>query len=146
MRNAAPAISKITVFLLAAALVALLMTALFVKPAEAQTVAADPNALDFGKVAVGNGKTLDVKVTNNGSDPVTIPVDAVSGNGFKTSLTLPKTVEPGKTVKVPVTFKPTVEGPSTGSLALVDAGHTPVLTIPLTGTGTKKKHHRHHHH
>jgi hypothetical protein len=134
------------VVLLSAALAAAFVTTLFVKPAEAQTVTADPNTLDFGKVAVGNGKTLDVKVTNDGPVPITIPVDAISGDGFSTSLSLPKTIDVGKTVKVPVTFKPKVEGPSTGSLTLVDASNTSVLTVPLSGTGTKKKHHHHHHH
>ena len=141
--------SRIMVMLLSAALVASLFVVLFADTADARhrhhhhrhkgssTVSVSPSTLNFGDVTVGTPKSLDVTIKNNGTKPITIPVDALSGDGFTIdpSVTLPKTIASGDSVKVPVIFNPTTPGLSKGSLKIRNSADKTVKSVLLKGTG-----------
>ena len=127
-----------------AALAATLLMALFVSPAEAKRhhkhkkpVSTSTSTLSFGNVTVGQPSVAkSVTVKNNGTDPITIK--ALSGDDFAIAdplLTLPKTLDAGKSIRVPVLFNPLSLGDKRGTLTIVDAADKTLKTVVLKGTG-----------
>jgi hypothetical protein len=115
-------------------------------PASGGGLAATPNPLVFGNVAVGNSKILPLTITNTGNQ--TIPTGGLAGS-FKGGADLsawwalfdttcppyPLGLAPGQSCTVPVTFKPLKSGTHKSHLVLQDdLGDT--LSVPVSGNGT----------
>jgi hypothetical protein len=100
-------------------------------------VSANPTALAFGSVQVGNGTSLSETVTNTGGSTVTISQAILTGAVFSTSgLSLPMSLTANQSVTFTATFKPTAAGTASGSLSIVSNASNSPLNIALSGTGT----------
>ena len=97
------------------------------------TVALSGSPTDFGSVAVGSSATKSVTVT--AQKTVTISNVATSDPFSVGSVTLPKTLNAGQTLTVPVSFSPTTAGTASGALAFTTSAGT--LSFDLHGRGTK---------
>lgn len=98
-------------------------------------ITATPTSLSFGSVAINQASTAKtVVIGNSGTDDITLNSVITTGM-FSVSASLPKTLAPGDTVTLSVTFLPTSVGTKTGNIALNHNG-TGVTDIALTGTGT----------
>jgi hypothetical protein len=99
-----------------------------------QQLQCNPCSHDFGKVEVGLSKSFSIKLTNTGTKSLSIRSKSKQGSEFWYGhFPLPITLNPGKTVLLPIVFKPTGIGHVTGSFTLVS---TTSLSIPVAGTGS----------
>jgi len=78
-----------------------------------------PASLAFPTTFVGYGSTLQVNITNIGTDVLTITDYTLTGDFAQTGLTLPATLAAGATLPVSVEFLPTVAGAHAGTLTVV---------------------------
>jgi hypothetical protein len=98
-----------------------------------QQLQCNPCSHHFGRVEVGSSKSLSIHLTNTGTKSLSILSKSKQGSEFKFGhFPVPITLNPGKTVLLPVIFKPTAIGHVTGSFTLVS---TTSLSIPVAGTG-----------
>jgi hypothetical protein len=99
---------------------------------------ANPGALDFGVVDIGNSKTLSVTARNDGFGNLSLVVDrADSGMGSTVTIALPANAAlvPDASVQIPVTFSPLREEYIKGELEL--GSSTPNITpvrVQIQGT------------
>jgi hypothetical protein len=99
-----------------------------------QQLQCNPCSHHFGKVEVGSSKSFSIKLTNTGTKSLSIRSKSKQGSEFWFGhFPLPITLKPGKTVLLPIVFKPTAIGHVTGSFTLVSATS---LSMPVTGTGS----------
>ena len=99
-------------------------------------LSANPAALAFGSVQVGNNASLSETLTNTGGSNVTIAQATVTGAAFSVvGLTLPVTLIPNQTATFSVKFAPTVAANVSGNLAIVSDAPASPLNIALSGTG-----------
>ena len=105
---------------------------------DASTLTLSPTSLAFGNVVDGSSATLPVTLTANGTAPVTINSDAISGAGFTAyGATFPVTLSPNQAVTLNVQFAPTAGGAVTGALTINSTSPTnPTSTVSLSGTGS----------
>lgn len=98
---------------------------------------ANPSALSFGKVQVGNSSSKFETVTNAGSSAVKISGATTNNAAYSYSgISLPITLSSNQSVTFTVTFAPTGVGAINGTLTLnSDADNSPTV-ISLSGTGT----------
>lgn len=100
------------------------------------SVTSNPGNLQFGSVQVGAKTTLPLSIVNSGTTSVTISTAQLLGLGFSVSgVHLPLTLDSGQSYTFQVTFAPRVAGAASGDI-LATSPMNPVLTIPLSGTGT----------
>jgi O-glycosyl hydrolase len=106
----------------------------------------NPTSVDFGtKTTVGKTskpKTVDIKNDGNkkGGVPVTIEMESASPSVFAVKSECKKTLKPGKSCKVSVTFKPVDDTTAeTGSLMIFDNASGSPQSVPLSGTGAAAK-------
>jgi hypothetical protein len=100
------------------------------------TLTANPTALAFGSVQVGNSANLSEALTNTGGSAVSISQANLSGAGFSISgLTLPLTLTANQSVTFTATFTPTA-GAASGTISVVSNASNSPLVIALSGTGT----------
>ena len=93
---------------------------------------AQPMGVDFGPVDVGDEAIREVTVTNRGTTELRLD-DAYSSNErFEALVELPVEVPPGRSLVVPVAFRPTSDAPSSGELVL-GAGDAVGARIALWG-------------
>ena len=105
--------------------------------------AATPNltvsaaSMAFGSVVNGASSASTLTLSSSGTVAATISSLSVSGTGFSLgSVTLPKTLSPGQTLTVPVSFAPTVTGSATGKVTIVSNSLlNPTSTVALSGAG-----------
>lgn len=92
----------------------------------------------FGNEVINTPATRSVTLTSSGTAPLTISGALVTGTGFSLSgLSLPVTLNPGKTASVTVKFDPTAAGSDSGQLSISsDSLSNPTAVISLSGTGT----------
>jgi predicted lipoprotein with Yx(FWY)xxD motif len=101
---------------------------------------ASTSSLEFGSVPTGStgSEILQTVITNGGTKPETVTTTTAPTGPFSAS-GLPARgtpIQPGGSVTVSVTFKPTAAGGDTGSLSVT--GSSPggtVATVSLAGTG-----------
>ncbi|PYX31745.1 MAG: hypothetical protein DMG80_09690 [Acidobacteria bacterium] len=116
---------------------ALLVSAWPLSLAMAQKLQCNPATYDYGQVQLGTSKQNSFQLTNTGTRSLTISSRRKSGRDFFFSnFYLPITLQPGKSVPMKVTFKPSVTGKISGSVTLVSNAQNPTLTVNLSGTGT----------
>lgn len=109
-------------------------------PLRVRAVAAEltfrPTDLQFGRVAVGQTRTVRVAVTNDGKSSITISSVNLSGSKFKISKPkLPDVLAAGKSLEVSVTFAPTAAGWVGGRVTLISNASNRTLSLPLGGIG-----------
>jgi hypothetical protein len=117
--------------------VALLVFSLVPASIWAQQLQCNPCSHDFGRVGVSSSKSFSIKLTNTGTKSFSILSKSKQGGEFGFGqFPLPITLKPGKTVLLPIVFKPTVMGHVTGSFTLVSTALTKSLSMPVAGTGS----------
>lgn len=103
----------------------------------AGTLSANPTALSFGSVQVGNTTSLPETVTNTGGSTITISQTNLTGAVFSISgLSLPISLTANQSATFTATFMPTAAGTASGSLSIVSTASNSPLNIALSGTGT----------
>ena len=96
-----------------------------------------PTSLAFGSVQVGNNQALAETVSNTGGSSLTLSQVGISGTGFTLSgITTPVTLTPGQSASFSVSFTPQSASSASGSLTITSNASNPMLTIPVSGTGT----------
>jgi Abnormal spindle-like microcephaly-assoc'd, ASPM-SPD-2-Hydin len=102
------------------------------------TLVANPASLSFGPQAVGVASTSQAITVTEGMNSSTITSIAVTGDYSQTN-NCPAALSAGQTCTINVTFTPSVEGSSNGSLTILsnaNASPTVTSTVMLSGTGT----------
>ena len=99
-----------------------------------------PTSDDFGNVKVKRSKTASFTVTNSGITNFSIISTSITGGDasmFKiTSGSGSKTIKPGKTLTIRVTFKPSSTGTKTSALEITSNDpNAASIDVPLSGTG-----------
>jgi hypothetical protein len=97
-----------------------------------------PGQLTFGQVPVGlqSQTPQEVDLTNYGLDPLTIANISTSSDFSQTNTCSVPPVDIRVQCVIFVNFNPTAVGPRTGTLTITSNARDPVVTIPLSGTGT----------
>jgi len=105
---------------------------------DAPAVTLQPDSLTFGTQEIGTTSTAQgVKLTNSGTESLTISSIVASGN-FSQTNTCGTTVPAGASCAISVTFTPTVINQQTGNVTITDNAYDdPQQTVELTGTGTE---------
>src|ERR1039457_137917 len=108
--------------------------------ASAQQLQCNPCSHSFGNVAIGSSSAYSIPLTNTGSTTLSITYKSrgVSSGFSYGTFTLPIQIQPGKSVELPVIFKPTAGGSTTGVMTLQSTAKDSSLSIDLTGTGVPK--------
>jgi Abnormal spindle-like microcephaly-assoc'd, ASPM-SPD-2-Hydin len=99
------------------------------------TLTISPSPVPFSNVNVGSSSNQTVMLTNTGNATLNITAATISGTGFTTSLTAPKSVNAGANTTFKVTFAPTTAGSTTGSIQIASNAPGSPVTLSLTGTG-----------
>jgi hypothetical protein len=109
-------------------------------------VSVSPSSLNFGdKTSVGKtSKAKDVTIKNEGSKktgvPVSVEMESASPSVFALKSQCDKTLAPGKSCKVSVTFKPVDDTTAeTGSLMIFDNTSGSPQSVSLSGMGKAPK-------
>jgi subtilisin family serine protease len=97
-----------------------------------------PAQLGFGRTRVGRTRTRVLTLSNVGTAPLRLSA-ARTGRPFGVGSPLPVTVPPGSRAQLRVRFTPPRARVYRASLTLtVDDPDTPRLSVPLSGTGTRR--------
>jgi len=118
---------------------AALMFATFLPVAAGATVhlTCTPGNLGFGKVVVGQKKTLSATLSNTGSSTIKLSALQVESPAFTVSgLTFPLALGPRQTAKFSVVFAPKSASPEAAEL-LIKTLSGISLTVPAHGSGVK---------
>jgi hypothetical protein len=117
--------------------VALLFFSLEPASTRAQQLTCNPCSHHFGRVGVGSSKSFSIKLTNTGTKSLSILSRSKQGSEFKFGhFPLPITLAPGKTVILPIVFKPTMVGHVTGAFTLASTARDKSLSLPVAATGS----------
>ncbi len=92
--------------------------------------------LEFGKLAVGDSKTMNITLKNTGANAFTPSVN-VNGNGFSSSYTAIE-LNHKESATIPVVFSPNTAGDFSGTVT-IDCGLSGYYTIELTGNAAYEK-------
>jgi hypothetical protein len=103
----------------------------------AQQLQCNPCSLHFHRVEVGSSSSLSIQLTNTGKKSLYILSKSKQGREFSFGHfgPLPITLRPGKTLQLPVLFRPTVAGHVTGSVTLLTTALNKRLLMDIAGTG-----------
>jgi hypothetical protein len=103
----------------------------------AQRLTCNPCSHNFGRVGVGSSKSFSIQLTNTGTKSVSIVSKSKQGIEFSFgTFVLPITLGPGKTVRLPIIFRPTKVGFVTGAFTLASTALDKSLSLPVAGTGS----------
>ena len=99
-----------------------------------------PTTYDFGNLKVKRSKTASLVVTNSGTVNLSILTSTITGTDASMFKIMSgggnKTIKPGKSLAIRVTFKPTSIGLKTSALHITSNDPvTPTIDTPLSGTG-----------
>lgn len=99
-------------------------------------VAASPAGHGFGEAVVGDSATQAVTLSLVGADGDSVDATSLTTTGdFSVDTSGPVSVVDGAPVPVEVTFAPSAEGVTSGSLIIETAGAAGTLVVPLSGIG-----------
>src|SRR5215469_8655422 len=92
----------------------------------------------FGTVSISSADDVGVVISNAGSSDLRISVISVSGVEFGVAgIATPKTISPGQSATMTLTFQPSATGGVSGSVAFTSNDPTnPTATIEMDGTGS----------
>jgi hypothetical protein len=97
-----------------------------------------PASLTFGNVTVGASSTMNVSLTNSGNVNTTIYKINVPSAAFSTSgVSAGSILAPSQTATMSVTYSPTSTTNASGSISISSGAFTPLVTIPLSGSGVQ---------
>ncbi len=97
-----------------------------------------PLLLDFGPVWKGATSTMELTLTNSGTEATEIQSLTLNNTMFKHTMELPFTVPPQEQLTITVSFSPTELGDQKAELVITtNAEVEPVMTVNLQGTGTE---------
>lgn len=101
------------------------------------TIAVNVSDLDFGKVKVGQSKTITITVSNTGNAPAVISGLYTSNNQFTVAKTIPVTLKPKQFTGIDLIYKPTSAGITNATLSIVNAPDENIqnLKVLLKGEG-----------
>lgn len=117
-------------------LVAGLLFCLALAPAWAQNLYCKPCWHGFGNVQIGSSSSYSFRLSNTGSKTLQITSTSKQGSEFSFGkFPLPVNLQPGASVDLPVIFKPTAKGYSTGVFELMSTAKDSMLTMKVTGFG-----------
>ena len=117
-------------------MVALFLPLVVLPESWSQQLSCNPCAHGFGRVQVGTSVSFFVRLSNTGTKSLRISLKSKQGREFHFgSFPLPITLMPGKSIKLPIIFKPTLLGHVTGAFILDSNAMDSVLSIPVAGTG-----------
>jgi hypothetical protein len=103
----------------------------------AAALTATPSSIAFGSVAVGSEETQTIRLENTGNEAATISKMTISGSGVSVSgMTAPATLAAGQTANLTVTYKPSVSGTLTASLAITSNATDASLVVGIDATAT----------
>ena len=93
--------------------------------------------LTFGTVSVGNQRTLNFTITNNGNATLTVTSLTVDGGliDHSSASWTEGQVGPGASQSVNITFAPTTAGTFSGTITVVGNQTSGTNTISISGTG-----------
>jgi hypothetical protein len=93
-------------------------------------------SVSFGDVQVDTTAAQSVTITSSGTAALTISAVNINGSGFTASgLTLPQTLNPGKSADLTISFDPGTTGAAAGLVTLTTNASSDSSTIALSGTG-----------
>jgi hypothetical protein len=94
-------------------------------------------SLEFGSVPIGGNAQQTLTVTSTGTAALDINALTATGNGFSTQTpTLPVSLQPGKSLTIPVSFGPKNAGAESGKLVIgSDAVGSSSVAVNLVGSG-----------
>jgi hypothetical protein len=99
------------------------------------------SSADFGDVAVGNTRSLEVTLSNAGESPLTLQQNSVSGSSFTAGgIGAGVTLPPGQYVTLSVTFQPSGTGKASGIVSLTTNTSNSPISFPLSGNGVVAGH------
>lgn len=99
------------------------------------------SSADFGDVAVGNSRSLEVTFSNAGETPITLQQNSVSGSNFSASgIGAGVTLPPGQFVILSVSFEPSETGKASGMVSLASSTSSSPINLPLYGNGVVASH------
>ncbi len=101
----------------------------------AAAIETDKSSLVFGNVNVGSSKSLAIRITNPGTDTLSISNVASSNTRFVASITS-RVVAPGASFDDSIRFTPTGSGPISANLTITSNAATSPTVVSMTGTGT----------
>jgi hypothetical protein len=111
----------------------------FLATANAPIISVTPMSNDYGNVKVKRSKTASFKVTNNGTVNLLMSTSLTGTDASMFKITGgsgSKTIKPGRSLSIRVTFKPTSTGAKASTLETTSNDPiTPSVDIPLSGTG-----------
>jgi len=114
----------------------LLFCCLALAPAWAQQLYCKPCWHGFGNVQIGSSSSYSFRLSNAGSKTLQITSKSKQGSEFSFgTFTLPVNLQPGASVDLPVIFKPTAKGYSTGVFELMSTAKDAMLTMNVMGFG-----------
>jgi hypothetical protein len=118
-------------------MIAVLLLCLPLPLSWSQQLSCQPCSHAFGKVKVGTAVSFSIQLSNTGSKSLRIFSKSKQGSGefHFGSFPLPITLNPGKSVHLPIIFKPTAIGHVTGAFILNSNARDPLLSLPVAGTG-----------
>jgi hypothetical protein len=105
----------------------------------APQVSLAPSSLGFGNISVGSSSAAQTAtLTNTGNAALNITSIATSGDFSETDTCplSPSTLAAGGSCTISVSFSPTMSGPASGQLSVVDNATGNPHSVALTGTGT----------
>jgi hypothetical protein len=99
------------------------------------------SSADFGDVAVGNTRSLEITFSNVGESPLTLQQNSVSGSSFSASgIGAGVTLPPGQFVTMTVNFQPPGTGKASGIVSLTNNTSNSPINFPLSGNGVVTGH------
>ncbi len=117
-------------------LVAGLLCCLVSASAWAQKLYCNPCWHSFGNVQIGSSTFYSFRLKNTGSKALRITSKSKQGSEFSFGkFPLPAQIRPGASIQLPVIFRATAKGHTTGVITLVSTALDPRLTIDVEGTG-----------
>ncbi len=98
---------------------------------------ASPAPLEFGPVALGRDRVLELDLKNRGRVPYTVYEIASSVPNVEVLDFAPVTLESGEVKRVQVRFIPDVEGKVTGAVTILSDEQPDPVAVPLAGVGVR---------
>ncbi len=103
----------------------------------APNLVVSPATLDFAEVFVSGTRTRDIRLSNNGTESLTLNSFAFSNPAFALSGTPPSTIRVGESITLTVRFSPVSTGLLTAALTIrSNDPDGPEFIVPVTGRGT----------
>ena len=99
-------------------------------------ISVEPQALDFGEVAVGETEELTVTISSDGNTDLVISDVTIAGDGFTSEFEQELTIPTGESSDLTVIFEPPEGGEHQGTLTIhSDDEDNPEVDVSLTGAG-----------